>query len=245
MNVKHKGLVSSLTLVAALALMGWVALPAEAQPGTLFVEGNNVGIGIATPSQELHVLSNDPQVLVESSGSTAERVMFVLKNSGKSRFLIQNTQAGSTWSFDNDGIGSFNFSKVGTGVAEMVLDGNGNMFIQGSLTENSDAFAKENIVPVSSVEILEQVLELPIATWNYSDDGSTVRHLGPMAQDFHRTFGLGKNDKGVATLDTSGVALAAIQGLHEIMEDKDREIAQLREQLEELRKTVEALVSNP
>jgi hypothetical protein len=34
-----------------------------------------------------------------------------------------------------------------------------------------------------------------------------------MAQDFYAAFGLGSTDKGIATVDSDGVALAAIQAL--------------------------------
>jgi hypothetical protein len=39
-----------------------------------------------------------------------------------------------------------------------------------------------------------------------------------VAQDFHAAFGLGADDKRIATLDSSGVALAAIQGLNQKLE---------------------------
>ena len=49
-----------------------------------------------------------------------------------------------------------------------------------------------------------------------------VRHLGPMAQDFHSAFGLdGKDDKHISVVDEGGVALAAIQGLNEKLKEKD------------------------
>jgi len=37
--------------------------------------------------------------------------------------------------------------------------------------------------------------------------------MGPMAQDFYSAFGLGDTDKGIASLDSGGVALASIQAL--------------------------------
>jgi hypothetical protein len=42
-----------------------------------------------------------------------------------------------------------------------------------------------------------------------------------MAQDFYAAFGLGEDDVSIATLDLDGVALAAIQGLAEIVEEQD------------------------
>ncbi len=53
-----------------------------------------------------------------------------------------------------------------------------------------------------------------------------------MAPDFRAAFGLGVSDKLIDTVDTDGVALAAIQGLNAEMEElraaKDAEIAELR-----------------
>ena len=62
-----------------------------------------------------------------------------------------------------------------------------------------------------------------------------VRRLGPVAQDFHAAFGLGSDDKSISTVDASGVALAAIQGLHQLLQEKDVRIATLENQISELR----------
>jgi trimeric autotransporter adhesin len=60
---------------------------------------------------------------------------------------------------------------------------------------------------------------MSIATWNWKSQDASIRHMGPMAQDFHAAFGLGETDKGISTMDADGVALAAIQGMHqELME---------------------------
>lgn len=84
---------------------------------------------------------------------------------------------------------------------------------------------------------------LPIETWSYK--GETVRHLGPMAQDFAAAFGLGADDRHIHTLDAAGVALAAVQGLHALARAQgarlaalDRECAALRTELQALRATL-------
>jgi hypothetical protein len=53
-----------------------------------------------------------------------------------------------------------------------------------------------------------------------------------MAQDFHAAFGLGTDDKHIATVDADGVALAAIQGLNQKLEEKNARIAELERRLE-------------
>ena len=74
----------------------------------------------------------------------------------------------------------------------------------------------------------------------------SVRHVGPMAQDFHAAFGLGGDDKHINTVDADGVALAAIQGLNQKVEkelkQKDAKIAALERELGELRQLVNTLI---
>lgn len=52
-----------------------------------------------------------------------------------------------------------------------------------------------------------------MATWNYSADDPSIRHIGPMAQDFAAVFGVGADDRHIHPIDGQGVALAAVQGL--------------------------------
>jgi hypothetical protein len=49
-----------------------------------------------------------------------------------------------------------------------------------------------------------------------------------MAQDFYAAFNVGEDNKHISTSDADGVALAAIQGLYKIVQEKDAEIATLR-----------------
>jgi hypothetical protein len=86
---------------------------------------------------------------------------------------------------------------------------------------------------------------MPIAQWRWKGEAETVRHVGPTAQDFRAAFGLGYDDKTITLVDSEGVALAAIQGLNQIVQEKDamieaqrqaiaeqqREIADLRERI--------------
>jgi hypothetical protein len=109
----------------------------------------------------------------------------------------------------------------------------------GVWTDASSRQQKENFVQVQGREVLEKVTTLPIATWNYKSKDDAVRHLGPVAEDFHAAFGTGADDKHLAALDSAGVALAAIQGLHLIVQEKDCRIDELEQKLASL----EALVT--
>lgn len=77
----------------------------------------------------------------------------------------------------------------------------------------SDRAIKANFGSVDPADMLERVRELPISTWNYTSDDPAVRHIGPMAQDFAATFGVGADDRHIHPLDGQGVSLAAIQAL--------------------------------
>ena len=82
--------------------------------------------------------------------------------------------------------------------------------------------------PTSEQEILARVAKLPLSVWTYGFDDASVRHLGPMAQDFAAAFGLGSSDRHIDVVDANGVALAAIKALYQRVVDLEREVAELR-----------------
>ncbi len=113
----------------------------------------------------------------------------------------------------------------------------------GSWSSISDRNAKENFQPVNAQDVLARVAALPLTSWNYKTQEKTIRHLGPMAQDFYAAFNVGEDEKHITTVDADGVALAAIQGLNQNLEEtrtelkrRDAEIAELRARLERLEK---------
>lgn len=141
----------------------------------------------------------------------------------------------------------------GDATRTMSLGANGNLTVQGTVTESSDRAAKVAIEPIDALQWLDGVLSLPIATWSYRGD-PLVRHVGPMAQDFHRQFAVGADERGIAGLDGNGVALAAIQGLNAKLEAqlaerdarlsmRDAEVAALRAEVAALRTLQEDLAS--
>ena len=101
----------------------------------------------------------------------------------------------------------------------------------GAWAAYSDRNGKHAIEPVDVADVLDKVVAMPVATWAWKNEPGARRHMGPMAQDFHRAFGLGSSDREIVTVDADGVALAAIQGLNAKLEVQAREIAALRAQL--------------
>ncbi|QKK06981.1 MAG: tail fiber domain-containing protein [Planctomycetota bacterium] len=113
----------------------------------------------------------------------------------------------------------------------------------GVWTNASSREWKHEFQSVDARDILDRLTALPITEWTYkTEDG--VRHLGPVAEDFAAAFGLGDDAQTIGTIDADGVALAAIQGLNQIVLEKDAEIAALRDRMTRLEAMVEALAAD-
>jgi len=99
----------------------------------------------------------------------------------------------------------------------------------------SDRASKENFRAVDGQELLKRLAAVPITTWNWKAQDDSIRHLGPVAQDFRAAFGLGEDEQHITTVDADGVALAAIQELYRMSREKDEQIRELARQVEALR----------
>ena len=122
--------------------------------------------------------------------------------------------------------------QVGAGSATVT----GNVRALG-FTATSDRAAKTDFSAVDAKSVLAKVAALPLSTWAYiAEKSSGVRHIGPMAQDFMKAFNVGYDDKSISTVDASGVALTAIKGLSEIVQEKDAQIKRLERELNAIKK---------
>jgi hypothetical protein len=99
---------------------------------------------------------------------------------------------------------------------------------------------KTAIEPVDPRAVLAGVESLSVSTWTFDreDEG---RHMGPMAGEFAETFDLGDDAETIATVDADGVALAAIQGLAEKLEETTQDLDEKDERIETLEAENEAL----
>ncbi len=121
----------------------------------------------------------------------------------------------------------------GGGTVLMRLDGGG-LTVNTTFISSSDRQRKENFEAIRCRSILDRLVAMPIQHWNYKDDGG-VRHIGPTAQDFHAAFGVGCDDRHISMVDADGVALAAIQGLHELVQEKAARIEALQKDNETIK----------
>jgi len=105
---------------------------------------------------------------------------------------------------------------------------------------------KDNFTTVDGREVLARLAEVPVSSWNYKAQDASIRHMGPMAQDFYAAFDLGESDTSITTVDADGVALAAIQALYELSQEQADRIQALETQnasLQQRLDNLEAMVS--
>jgi hypothetical protein len=78
----------------------------------------------------------------------------------------------------------------------------------------SDRARKEHFLSVDGEDVLARIRTLPLATWRYiAEEDRSVRHMGPMAQDWHRAFGFSSDSLTINSGDLDGVNLAGVQAL--------------------------------
>jgi uncharacterized small protein (DUF1192 family) len=97
----------------------------------------------------------------------------------------------------------------------------------------SSRYTKENFVLESGV--LSKLRKISVTSWNYIDEGTKVRHIGPMAEDFYAQFGLGVGNTSIGVQDLAGVSIAAVKELDAQLQEKNAEIERLQSELKQMK----------
>lgn len=182
-------------------------------------EGTN-SVAIGYHAEALHngsFIFNDYSDVFGYVGTTAEN-QFMVKASGGSVFYTS--------------------SDLTTGVE--LLPG------AGAWSILSDRNKKENIEAIDATDFLSRLEEVDVYRWSYIAQDSSIRHIGPMAQDFYQAFELGTDSTTINSGDFDGINLLLIKALDEkmgeleVQSDKlvemESELAELRQQRRELEK---------
>jgi len=144
MTSGHRRSIPGLAALMALSLfLGWAAT-GHAQ-GTLFVEGDKVGIGTDTPSQKLHITgtTSDTALLIQQTGAESTPIpsMVDLVRNGRAQFRLEDTSAdgGNPWIFATRE-GAFQINELNDGgQVDFVVSSAGHLTIAGSLFANGGA----------------------------------------------------------------------------------------------------------
>ena len=236
-------------------------------PGTKVVinNGGRVGIGTTTPGAPLHVV--DPAPGPGSHAIIANEGDLLLARSGATSVSFRFANGVRNWNFFNSFTGVFQLRDVTGGTVPFVLNpgATSNLLVLsaagiginnpapafpihhssgarltagGVWTNASSRSLKTAFEAIDPLAVLAKVADLPVQGWRYKVEDASTRHIGPVAEDFQRLFGLGDGES-IGTVDANGVALAAIQGLVQKVDQalaaKDAEIAELRQELRSLK----------
>ncbi|MBI5384638.1 MAG: tail fiber domain-containing protein [Verrucomicrobia bacterium] len=221
---------------------------------TMRVTGDgNVGIGTADPMATIGYPSGWRGLHIRSPGDNG---LQIIQGADSARLHLRTDNNITNFAQDfiiANGDNRVDFHWLGGGLGgrllAMTITTNGNIGIgtttpssklevAGEVTTTavnitSDRNAKEQFTPVNAREVLDKVARLPISEWQYKTQ-SDARHIGPMAQDFRAAFGVGRDEKHITSVDADGVALAAIQGLNEVVREQRAAIEKLEARNQEL-----------
>ncbi len=145
----------------------------------------------------------------------------------------------NTVAIGNSSVTSINFSGASSTSNALTVgtnssNGNGAYLTKGGVWTNaSDVNLKEDFTALDAASILAKVASLDITKWKYK--GTNEYHIGPMAQDFYSLFNVGEDNKRISSIDPSGVALAAIQALNTKVEEQQKTIDKLLNELKGLK----------
>jgi hypothetical protein len=203
----------------------------------IITPNGEVGVGSDRPFAQLHVRGRGGFDLPQIRATQQNPQDFA-------RLRLETGQ--QSWDMSAGPDGSLRFFSGGTD--RVVVSANGTLSAT-AVNQTSDRNSKQDFKPVDARSVLAKVAALPISEWQFKTDAEGSRHVGPMAQDFREAFGLGTDERHIATVDADGVALAAIQGLNEVLEEqratlarKDAELRELRDSVTELKAIVGRLV---
>lgn len=198
-------------------------------------------------------LGNVPNIFINSAGLSFGNSLGQMLNLWGTQYGV-GIQNGALYSRSDDsffwyGGGTHSDAKADAGGGTMFMSLNKlGLLINGdvfgkSFNSTSDRNVKENFADINARDVLKKVVALPLHTWNYRDDEHKVKHLGPVAQDFHAAFNIGPDDKHIAMVDADGVAIAAIQGLYQMLQEKDAVLRAQGEEIARLKLAVEQLLA--
>ena len=207
-----------------------------------------VGLGTESPAAALHVKRSDgtAQVLVEeTSGASAQRTLFKIKNKGQTEFRIENTDTANEWIFGLRSDNVFVIAEGGAGGKAFQFSGNsGNLVLS-----NGDFITESNTYPDYVFEPgyeLESIEQHAAYMWENS-------HLPAVGSGKGKKLSLGKTTAAMLEeLEKAHIYIeqlnerrkqeeAAIEQLNAIVKDKVTQLAQVQSENAKLAKRLDRL----
>jgi len=114
-----------------------------------------------------------------------------------------------------------------------------------SWTCASSRTLKSEFLNVDGEDVLSRIRAMPITTWTMNGGDHHVRHMGPVAEDFYRAFGLGIGETTIGLGDIDGVNIAGVKALEQRTADQAEHIRQLEARLARVEALLAALQAPP
>ncbi len=201
------------------------------------IANGNFGVAIGLQNSA----SGQFSVAIGKNARTANRQGSVVLGDGCAGFSSDSVYPTANNQFVARGCGGIRFfttQNLSSGV-EVAAGG-------GSWSSISDRNRKENFLAMDGEEVLRRLRGVPVTTWNYRTQDRSIRHMGPVAQDFRAAFGLGESELLINTVDIDGVNLAGVKALDARSVRQQERIAELEARnaaLEERLARLEALLA--
>ena len=200
-----------------------------------------VGIGTNAPTGMLDVTG-------ESTASLPNLYLQQTSGGGYTRLRMRNTYSEDYWDIaaGPSATDRLNIFTRGANVVTFWPDDNTSAVYPNLITTSangahltqagvwnwpSSRALKTDFEAVDVRELLKKVAALSVEQWRYKVEPESVRHVGPTAEDFNEAFRLGTDEKSIGTVDADGVALAAIQGLYQMVIEQQEKIEALENRL--------------
>ncbi|MBB4638655.1 tail fiber domain-containing protein [Longimicrobium terrae] len=190
---------------------GAVALGPSSIAGGLYsivlgpsIANGNFGVAIGLQNSA----SGQFSVAIGKNARTANRQGSVVLGDGCAGFSSDSVYPTANNQFVARGCGGIRFfttQNLSSGV-EVAPGG-------GSWSSISDRNRKENFLDLDGEDVLARLRNVPVSTWNYRTQDASIRHMGPMAQDFAAAFSLGESNLLINTVDIDGVNMAGVKAL--------------------------------
>jgi len=200
--------------------------------------------GTAGTFEITNAMNQGPALFATTNGSLGNAINASESGGGNAIAAYDTTPA----SVSTAGIAVFGDSPSGTAIGGISTTGYSAYFTGGGSGTSSCDFAggagwncisasnlRKNFSEIDPKDILNKVASLPEWKYQAKQGRPDEWFVGPTAEDFHAAFALGTDDTKINSGSAQGVALTAIKGLNQKLEDeikaKDAEIAALKQEL--------------
>jgi hypothetical protein len=236
--------------IALTLLMAAFSIPVAAQDGTLFVEGDNVGIGVSTPIDRLHIESGLLRVGGHTTGervgipidfqiSGLRNVIYIVDSNNDStnaNFVVSidgNPNAVIFQAREDRRI-RFNGASATTTTHPLVVgtdstNGNGaHLTAGGSWVNSSSRASKQGVVELAVDEAVAALGGLSPVKFRYVGEPDE-QYVGFIAEDVPEVVAQGDR-KTIGSMDIVAVLTRVVQDQQQRLAQLEAELKSLREQ---------------